>query len=263
MSPSIITLLTDFGTSETFAGVMKGVILGINPKAKIVDLTHDIMPFDIESAAYMLHQASRHFPKGTVHVAVVDPGVGGKRKPIVVQTRNALFVGPDNGIFSYIYDAEPKAKIYQIMAKKYRLKDYSPTFEGRDVFAPMAAWLSKGKKASKMGVKITNPMGFDITRPHVGENGNIIGRVVTIDRFGNLITNITKEILRPWLGNGKEMTVRLKGLEIRGLSQYYQEGPVDELATLVNSDGLLEIFVLRSSAEDVAEVEVGDGVEVF
>ncbi|HEY5648007.1 MAG TPA: SAM-dependent chlorinase/fluorinase [Nitrospiria bacterium] len=262
MPPPIITLLTDFGTSDTFSGVMKGVILGINPKAKIVDLTHEIRPFHIESAAYVLFQASRHFPKGSIHVAVVDPGVGGKRKPIVVQTKQAYFVGPDNGIFSYIYDAEPKAKIYQVMAKKYRLKDYSPTFEGRDVFSPVAAWLSKGTQPAKMGVRIINPMFFDISRSVVRENGNITGKIIHIDGFGNLITNITKKDLRPWLGNGKEITIRLGGEEIKGLSQYYQEGSSGSLSALVNSDDQLEIFVVRGSAKDLSGAGVGEGVEV-
>jgi len=140
--PPIITLLTDFGAADVFVGSMKGVILGINPHAQIIDLTHDIPAHDIRAGAYLLHSASRHFPPGTIHVAVVDPGVGSERRPLLVTTRSYHFLAPDNGLLSYILASEPKAEIRELTAKQYFLGTVGSTFHGRDLFAPAAAWLS-------------------------------------------------------------------------------------------------------------------------
>src|SRR5881409_3771269 len=140
--PPIITLLTDFGAADVFVGSMKGVILGINPHAKIIDLTHDIPAHNIRAGAYLLHSASRHFPPGTIHVAVVDPGVGSERRPLLVTTRSYHFLAPDNGLLSYILASEPKAEVRELTAKQYFLGTVGSTFHGRDLFAPAAAWLS-------------------------------------------------------------------------------------------------------------------------
>lgn len=262
MPAPIITLLTDFGTTDVFIGVMKGVILGVNPEAKIVDLSHDIPSYDIQSAAYVLRQASPHFPKGTVHLVVVDPGVGGNRKPIAVQTSEGIFIGPDNGVFSYIYEAEPRATVFEISARKYRLKNTSPTFEGRDVFAPAAAWITKGISPSKLGDCIVDPAHFDIPKAKAGEKGKITGEVVYSDRFGNLITNITRDELKPVFSTGKGVIIWIGDGKINGLKQYYGEARPGELAALMNSDGQLEIFVRESSAKNKTAVKIGEKVKV-
>lgn len=258
-----ITFLSDFGTTDTFVGVVKGVILGINPEAKIVDLSHDIPSFDIQSAAYALQQASSYFPDGTVHLAVVDPGVGGERKPIVVQAQKGIYVGPDNGIFSYIYEADPKARVFVISARKYRLKDTSPTFEGRDVFAPAAAWISKGISPVKMGKKVARPVRFDIPKPVEGEKGKITGQVIYVDRFGNLITNITRADLKSALLGEDQVVIRIGGREIKGLKPYYSGAAPGELAALINSDDHLEIFVFEGSAGTMTGSHKSDIVKVW
>src|SRR3990172_9348844 len=193
----IITLLTDFGTADPFVASMKGVILSINPKATIVDITHEIPPHGIRQAAFVLKSAYRYFPKGTIHVVVVDPGVGGPRKPLLAVTPQAFFIAPDNGVLIYIYHHNPSTRVYELTAKRYRLKDYSSTFDGRDLFAPAAARLSKGITPAQMGLKIARYLKFPIPRPRrLGKNG-LQGQVIHIDRFGNLITNITAEDLKP------------------------------------------------------------------
>src|SRR2546422_590160 len=193
--PPIITLLTDFGAADVFVGTMKGVIPGTTPNAKIIALTHDTPAHTIRAGAYLLHSASRHFPPGTIHVAVVDPGVGSERRPLLVATRSYHFLAPDNGLLSYILASEPKAEVRELTAKQYFLGTVGSTFHGRDLFAPAAAWLSLEEPTDAFGPKIDNPVRFEVHQPQL-EEGRLVGEVLHIDRFGNLITNISQTLLR-------------------------------------------------------------------
>lgn len=244
----IITLLTDFGSRDSFVAQMKGVILGIQPKAAIVDITHEIRPFGILDAAFVLKSACRFFPKGTIHVVVVDPGVGGRRRPLLVVNRGGRFLAPDNGVLSYIFHEYPSSQIYHLTAEKYRLKPYSATFDGRDLFAPVAARLSKGLSPSKMGKKIADPVSFPVPKVKRRKGGNLEGEVIHIDRFGNLITNIERKDLAPWISDGKTAVITIKGKTIKGLKLYYAEAAPGQLAAIINSDDHLEIYCDQRSA---------------
>ena len=188
----IITLLTDFGTTDYFVGAVKGVILSADPETHIVDITHEIPPQDIEAAAFTLLAAHSSFPAGTIHLAVVDPGVGSSRRPIVYKCMT-FFVGPDNGVFSYVCDRSTvsPAKTFHLTNEKYFRKRVSETFHGRDVFAPFAAALASGVKPNELGAPITDMVRLPSLTPVTTRGGEIKGRVIHIDRFGNCITNIT------------------------------------------------------------------------
>ena len=192
--PAIITLTTDFGGKDAFAASMKGVILKIIPQTQIIDISNEINPQDIWEAAYVLRSAYGHFPKGTVHVAVVDPGVGSGRRPIIVVTESYYFVGPDNGLFTLIYQEAERIRVHHITSTHYYLPNPGPTFHGRDIFAPVAGWLAKGIASANFGDEITDYVKMNIPAPKTTQN-SIEGHIVHIDRFGNIITNITyKEI---------------------------------------------------------------------
>ena len=253
----IITLLTDFGTADAFVASMKGVISTVNPKAAIVDITHEIPPHGIRQAAFVLKSAYRYFPKGTIHVVVVDPGVGGSRKPLLVKHPMGYFIGPDNGVFSYIYKEKAKLQVYRLNSMQYRLKKYSPTFDGRDLFAPVAAYLSKGVAPGKLGQRAKDYVSFPIPVPRRRSNSGLEGQVIHIDRFGNLITNITFEDLKPWLTTGKVLTITIKGQTIKGLKQFYAQASPGELCAVINSDDHLEIFSYQASAQAMLHA-VGD-----
>jgi S-adenosyl-L-methionine hydrolase (adenosine-forming) len=244
----IITLLTDFGSRDSFVAQMKGVILGIQPKAAIVDITHEIRPFGILDAAFVLKSACRYFPKETIHVVVVDPGVGGRRRPLLVVNRLGRFLAPDNGVLSYIFHEYPSSQIYQLAAEKYRLKAYSSTFDGRDLFAPAAARLSRGLAPSKMGKKITDPVGFPVPEVKRRKDGSLEGEVIHVDRFGNLITNIERSDLTPWMSDGRPAVITIRGKTIEGLKLYYAEAAPGELAAIINSDDHLEVYCDQRSA---------------
>src|SRR5271154_5830562 len=188
----IITLTTDYGTSDHLVGVMKGVILSINPEVNVVDITHSVLPHDLLDGALTIGQAYKYFPPKTVHVVVVDPGVGTERRPILVAGDTHYFVAPDNGVLSSVYDQSEALYAWNIISEHYFRQPVSNTFHGRDVFAPVAAWLSKSWQTSAFGEPITDLVRFNIPKPKA--SGNIIkGAVLRMDRFGNLITNITPE----------------------------------------------------------------------
>jgi len=227
-SRRVITLLSDFGTDDHSVAVMKGVILGVNPEVHVVDITHAIALYDIDSGAEILAAAYHYFPKGTIHVAVVDPGVGGDRRGILVATENYFFVGPDNGIFSHVYDDPAFLWVRDLRAVEFFLEKVSSTFHGRDVFAPVAGYLSAGEDPEDFGPVIVNPVKIEIPRSYVRPGGNIEGEIIYVDHFGNLITNIDTRVF--WDGEGfvgeEEGTIipviEISGVTIRGLSEYYQ-----------------------------------------
>lgn len=244
---SAITLLTDFGTADYFVGAMKGVILSINPQVVIADITHEIPAQDVAAGAFTLLAAYEAFPAGTIHVAVVDPGVGSTRRPIVVSAGEHLFVGPDNGIFTYIYDRHSSFTVFHITDTKYFRHPVSNTFHGRDIFAPVAAALSTGVDASSLGPRISNPVR--LSRP-------ISPQIIHIDRFGNLITNITRDQFTP----GMQLSVN--GTVISAFRNFFGEnvGEPSEPFAIWGSAGLLEIAVNGGSAAELIAVRRGANI---
>jgi hypothetical protein len=262
--PQIITLLTDFGTADIFVGSMKGVILGINPQVQVIDLSHEVPPHDIRAGAFLLHSAIRYFPPGTIHVAVVDPGVGSERRPLLVFTAEQYFIAPDNGILSSVLDVEPDVEIRELTAKQFFLGSIGSTFHGRDVFAPVAAWLSRGEPIESFGPLVQEIVRFEVRRP-AHEEGRLVGEVQHIDRFGNLITNITDENLRELAGLdfGGAVHVRIGNSEVKELHRCYADTSPGFLSALINSDGWLEIFCNQGRADHLAKAKLGDRVEVW
>ena len=256
--PPVITLTTDFGFNDHFAGVMKGVILSINPEAKLVDITHNIAPFQIKEAAFLLNNFFSYFPPKTIHLIVADPGVGTKRRAIIVKTRDYLFVAPDNGVLSYIYKNEKDFKVYEITRDKYFLKPVSQTFHGRDIFAPVAAHLSRGVSPDKFGKIIKEFEHFPVSEA-VFEKNHIKGEILCCDRFGNLITNITKKNFEKALAlpNCKIFKIGTKSFRIDNLSSSYSAGKPDTLSAIWGSHGYLEIFLKNGNAHSKFGIKPG------
>jgi len=249
----IITLTTDFGLNDAYVGVVKAVILGIFSKARLVDITHNIVPQDILEASYILLTSVKYFPAGTVHLAVVDPGVGTSRRPVLVKSKGQFLVGPDNGIFSDFIDES--AKVYFLNRPEFFMKQVSQTFHARDIFAPVAAHLARGVEPEQMAETITDAVRLERARPVV-ENNRILGSVIYIDRFGNIITNIKAEQVR------ENAIVRLMGKEIQGISQSYNEHQAGTLLAIIGSAGFLEIALACDNAALRLKAGVGQPVEV-
>jgi S-adenosyl-L-methionine hydrolase (adenosine-forming) len=254
---AVITLTTDFGAFDYFVGAVKGAILSVNPDAVITDITHEIPPQDIETAAFTLLATYKTFPPETVHVGVVDPGVGSARRPIVVSAGSQYFVGPDNGIFTYIYDREPSHQSFHVTSDKYFRPSPSTTFHGRDIFAPVAAALSTGVTPEELGPSITDEVRLKHSlKPEVLKNGNIQGRIIHIDRFGNCITNLTRDLFDP----SKSPTLLVKRKTIRTFRDFYTDAPTNSLFAIWGSAGFLEISLNRSAAATRLGAKRGDPV---
>jgi S-adenosylmethionine hydrolase len=253
---SVITLLTDFGTKDAYVAIMRGVILGINPAATIVDLCHDISPQDVEEAAFVLSSAYPYFPGDAIHLIVVDPGVGSERRAIAACTPRGTFIAPDNGVLSYVFARESVSQIVHLTNPRYWLSPVSDTFHGRDIFAPAAAHLSLGLALADLGPTISDPVRFDIAEPQIQEDGTIVGQVLYIDGFGNLITNIPGERLPA----RRALRVRIAGQNVAGPLRAYAEVRDGELLALVDSSGYVEIAVRNGSA--AATLRVGRGAAV-
>lgn len=260
----LITLTTDFGYREPLAGIMKGVILNINPSVNIIDITHEISPQNIMEAAFTLEMIFTFFPYKTIHVVVVDPGVGSKRRPVLVITDYHYFVGPDNGVFSRIYPLSESLQVLHITAEHYFLPERSLTFHGRDVFAPVAAWLSKGINTSNFGNPITDYVTIPIPVPSIPTDNIIEGEVIYIERFGNLITNIPAQKINDLYSSsqGRNLRIVVKGMEAP-LKRFYAEAEDKGLYALINSFGYLELFVNSGNAASDFDVTVGEKVGVI
>jgi hypothetical protein len=245
----LITLLTDFGDRDSFVASMKGVILTINPHATLVDLSHHVPPHSIEDAAYLLKFCYRYFPEGTVHVAVVDPGVGSVRRPLIAKSEHYFFLAPDNGLLTHVLADNSEMEVREIENEDYRLTSPGHTFDGRDLFAPAAAWLTKGEPLASFGRLIDDCKTFTISKPK-WEALALVGEIVHVDQFGNLISNLTlhhvKEIQE--VTKRPNALIRIAGHTIDGLVGSYQEGDAKLPRALINSDGQLEIFLKESSA---------------
>lgn len=255
----LITLTTDFGYKDPFVGIMKGVIFGINPAAQIIDLSHGIPPQDLMAAALTLRHSTLFFPRGTIHVVVVDPGVGTARRPVLVESGGNFFVGPDNGILSFATEEEGIDSIIHLCNDSYHLKPTSATFHGRDVFAPVAAHLSLGVARKDFGTREKSLENLPWPEP-VKTDRSIEGQIVYVDRFGNLVTNVqAKDLntLRP-----SALTISIGHLTIHGLSSSYAGRDDNGYAALVNSWGLLEISLFKGNAELGCGASTGDTIQI-
>lgn len=262
MKPNgIVTLLTDFGTEDAFVGTMKGVILGINPEVCIVDLSHEIEAHRIEAAAFLLKTSYAYFPEGTVHVVVVDPGVGSSRRAIAASAGGYFFVAPDNGVLAYVYRDHPACEVFELTNREYFLPEISATFHGRDVFAPVAAHLSKGVPLEELGHSSTDFMLGEIKEP-VRRGNQIEGHIVYVDRFGNLITDIPRQMVQEMLSR-RPFRIALPSGEVTRITASYFEGQPGEPIAVVGSSGYLEIALNLQSAAQVLGLKVGDHFTVY
>jgi len=256
----MITFLTDFGIKDHYVASMKGVILSINPRCTIIDISHEVHPHDIGEGAFLLANAYSFFPKGTIHLAVVDPGVGGSRKSILVTTSDFFFLGPDNGLFTFALQKEKVKHVVALTNRKYFLSEISATFHGRDVFAPVAGYLSLGVKPKDFGNEINSWSRITFQKPRI-ENGKLVGEVFHIDSFGNLISNIgEKEFFI--FSKRRSLKIRIGRHLISCLKKRYGEGKIDEPIALIGSGGFLEISVRDASAQKLLKAKKGDKIEI-
>jgi S-adenosyl-L-methionine hydrolase (adenosine-forming) len=250
-----ITLLTDFGPRDPYVGIMKGVMLSINPQVRLVDIIHEIDPQDIREAAFLIREFYRWFPRHTVHLCVVDPTVGSERKAVVVVKEDHLFVGPDNGLFTLIYD--PTCVVYEIANRRFMLKEVSGTFHGRDVFAPAAAFLSVGLNPDDFGPRVSDPVMLSDLSPAV-EGDVMRGEIIRFDRFGNAISTIHIDRFREFVADSP-FHIEVKGLSFRSLSRSYYEG---EHTCVVGSSGYLEFGLFKGNFRTSWGLEKGERVSV-
>jgi S-adenosylmethionine hydrolase len=257
MEPPIITLATDFGAKDGYVGAVKGVIKRINRHAEIIDITHELRPFDVLSAAFALKNSSAYFPRGTVHLTVVDPGVGSERQPLLIKTENFHFVGPDNGIFSFIYDTESISEIIRLSNQEYFLTDVSSTFHARDIFAPVAAYVSLGVDVSQFGPPAKECIKLLIPQPRATKRA-LTGEVIHIDGFGNLTTNIGAELLQ----RKSIASISMGRRRIGRISQSYVDIPHGKVGALIGSSAFLEIAMNQASAQQVLGAKIGMRIKV-
>lgn len=259
MRRPIVTLLTDFGSSDAYVGILKGVILSRCAGVQLVDLTHGIDPQDVAGGALVLESAWSSFPKGTIHVAVVDPGVGSVRRPIAIRARGGFFVGPDNGVLSLAATAAGAPRTIRLDRRRFFATSVGGTFHGRDVFAPVAGHLAAGTPFARLGTPIDDPVTLEW--PEVRRRaGRVRGEVVRVDRFGNLMTNLRPEDLAAF--RGREVFVSIGKMRIRGVSDHYAAVPRGRTVALWNSWGRLEIAVRDGSAAKRLRASAGERVEV-
>jgi S-adenosylmethionine hydrolase len=254
----IITLLTDFGLSDHYVGAMKGVILGICPGAQLVDLSHEVTPYAIAEAAYTISQYWNCFPETTVHLVVVDPGVGSERRPIAVEAAGHRFVAPDNGVLSMVYDDSANAPVWEINATQYYRQPVSRTFHGRDIFSPIAAQLARGVSAEEVGRRIDDYVRLPINRPEQIAPNQWRGTVLKVDRFGNVITNFASKDL-PQLRTG-QFRMAIGTASISDLSDHYSGFTDSSPFVIRGSSGRLEISVREKSASLLLVCKPGDPV---
>jgi S-adenosylmethionine hydrolase len=244
----VLAFLTDFGTRDHYAGTMKAVALGICPDATLLDITHDVPPHDILAGAMELAAAYRYFPAGTIFVAVVDPGVGSARRGIAAETADYKFVAPDNGVLTAVLRETPPKKTVELTERRYARPTVSRTFEGRDRFAPAAAWLAKGIQLSALGRPVAEIQRIEIPVPEVSADA-VTGIVLRVDRFGNLVTNIDRKTIER-LAQGNVIEIDAGGKRIERLVATYAELPVEGVGALFGSTDHLELAAPSSSAAD-------------
>ena len=259
----MITLTTDFGLTEHYVGAMKGVIYSIHPTVQLVDITNAVQSFDVLDGAIAISHAYSYFPKDTVHVVVVDPGVGGARRPIIANAGQYLFVAPDNGVLSLVYEREERVTVRHITAEHYFHQPVSNTFHGRDIFAPVAAYLSKGVDAVKFGDEITDYVRFVAPRPKAVAGNQWKGIVLKTDKFGNLVTNFTpNDVPQLFDGSSNGFKITVGKAEVTKLYTSYAQGTQGELFAIVGSAGFLEISANKGAASRLSGADKGSEVAV-
>jgi S-adenosyl-L-methionine hydrolase (adenosine-forming) len=256
----VLAFLTDFGTRDHYAGTMKAVALGICPDATLLDITHEVPPHDILAGAMELAAAYRYFPAGTIFVAVVDPGVGSARRGIAVETADYKFVAPDNGVLTAVLRETPPKKTVELTERRYARPTVSRTFEGRDRFAPAAAWLAKGIQLSALGRPVAEIQRIDIPVPELSADA-VTGMVLRVDRFGNLVTNIDRKTIER-LAQGNAIEIDAGGQRIERLVATYAELPADGVGALFGSTDHLELAAPSSSAADRLALARGAVVKI-
>jgi S-adenosylmethionine hydrolase len=255
----IITLTTDYGTNDHLVGVLKGVILNINPEVNIVDITHSVLAHDILDGALTISQAYKYFPSKTIHVVVVDPGVGTTRRPILVAGDTHYFVAPDNGVLSAIYDQSESLYVWNVLSEHYFRQPVSNTFHGRDIFAPVAAWLSKSWATASFGEEITDFVRFAIPKPKTAGN-TVKGIVLRTDNFGNLITNLRAEDVPALVAPDTKFTIRVGNATVKKIIPTFAQGTAAEPFAIIGSSGYIEICVNKGNAAKT--IGAGRGGEV-
>jgi S-adenosyl-L-methionine hydrolase (adenosine-forming) len=257
--PMVVTLTTDFGCKDPYAGIMKGVIATINPYARVIDLSHGIPPQDVLGAALILRYSVNYFPRGSIHVAVVDPGVGSARRPLLIGCGENYFIGPDNGVLSLALEDVAPEQIIHLSNAAYHRHPSSTTFHGRDVFAPVAAHLSLGTDPRAFGEAVQD--FARIAWPGITKSpSGLRGEIVYVDGFGNLFSNVTKHDLEPFLQHNLAITVG--DVVIYGLVSNYEAGRTSNYVALINSWGLLEIAVYQGNAQQGCGARIGDKIQV-
>ena len=259
----IITLTTDFGTNDHFVGAVKGVILDIVPEAAIVDISHAVQAFDVLDGALTISQTYSYFPTGTVHMVVVDPGVGTARRPIIASSDGYHFVAPDNGVLSMVYAREERIHVRHITAEHYFRQPVSNTFHARDVFAPVAAYLAKLVDSHKFGDEIEDYVRFAAPKPKPAGDNRLRGVVLKVDRFGNLVTNITPEDAPELFTAKSAFKIVVGNKEITDLRTAYAEGAPGEVFGVLGSMGYLEIVANRAAAAQITGAGKGSEVSIF
>jgi len=247
LTTPIITLTTDYGTNDHLVGVLKGVILKINPEAQIIDITHQVTPFDLLDAALSIASAYSYFPPRSIHVVIVDPGVGTERRPILVSGQNQYFLAPDNGVLSGVYEKEHPVVVRHITSEHYFLQPVSKTFHGRDVFAPVAAWLSKNWQPASMGEEITDFKRFAMPKPKEAD-GLLKGVVQKVDAFGNLITNFRMDDLPANAAEKGEVRLQIGSHPVTKFVPTFAHGVAGEAVAYIGSSGFLEVAMNKGSA---------------
>jgi S-adenosylmethionine hydrolase len=258
MSRPIITLTTDFGQTDAYVGTMKGVILGICPDATLVDISHEVRPQAVRQAAHLLSTAVPYFPLGTIHLVVVDPGVGSERRAIAVQTDRFIYIAPDNGVLTMALNQDPARWAAHLTNPRYHLSPVSTTFHGRDIFAPSAANLACGTDLQDMGesISLSDLVSLPSLQPHRRPGGSQLGHILHVDHFGNLITNFQGPMDRD------RVFVRVGGERIAGLSRTFSDVQPGEWVVYIGSSGYLEIAMRQGNAASRLHVDVGDPVEI-
>ena len=259
----IITLTTDFGLNDHFVGTTKGVILGIEPEAEVIDICHSVQAFDVLDGALTISQAYSYFPSGTVHMVIVDPGVGTTRRPLLVTSERYHFVAPDNGVLSLIYQREPRLSARHVTAEHYFLQPVSNTFHARDVFSPVAAYLAKGVDPAKFGEEVSDFVRFSAPKPKPINENTLRGVVLKVDRFGNLITNITPQDAPMLFAQGAPAFKIVVGTrDIAEIKDAYAQGAPGEVFGILGSMGYLEIAANRGAAAQILGVGKGSDVSI-
>jgi S-adenosylmethionine hydrolase len=257
----IVTLLTDFGMQDPFVGIMKGIILGLCPEAGVVDLCHEVRPFDIRGASFLLQSAVGCFPEGAIHLAVVDPGVGAERRPILAEIDGRLFVAPDNGILGYPMASGRRCVVRQLSATEFWRHPVSASFHGRDIFAPVAGHLAAGVSLERFGPIVHDPVRLEIPCPTMDASGAVRGQVVWIDRFGNCITNIARSDVEALASRGTGPIRVLVGKRRSGLLvSCFSGAGAGGCGAIVGSTDYVELFCNQGKFSRQWRVKVGDPI---